>query len=78
MLEGLPVAGYTPQPQERVALVNENKRLEEIVLRALDKLEGHTEKDWLEIARYHIELGFMCANRAIFQPNRINLPGDTP
>jgi hypothetical protein len=74
----MPVHGYTPQPDENVALVNENKVLEERVLRQLDRLWTHPEVDrrWLAIARTHIEQGFMAANRAVFKPNRVVLPGD--
>lgn len=36
--QGLPVAGYKPQSDEKVALVNENKALEERILRQMDRL----------------------------------------
>ncbi len=75
---GLPVAGYQPQSTERVDLVNENKRLEEEVLRMLDRLavSKHCDGRWLAIGRTSIEKGFMAVNRAVFQPSRIALPGD--
>ena len=38
MHEGLPVAGYRPQDPVAVAIVNENKAMEEVVLRVLDGL----------------------------------------
>jgi hypothetical protein len=76
--EGLPVAGYLPQPTERVALVNANKRMEEMLLRCLDEMMTNKGFDasWTMTARRHIEIGFMCMNRAIFQPARIALDGD--
>jgi hypothetical protein len=76
--KGLPVAGYKTQTEANVALVNENKALEEQVLRQLDKLalELHVDHRWLAVGRTHIEQGFMAVNRAIFQPGRVSLPGD--
>lgn len=86
MNEGLPVKGYQPQSDEKVALVNENKVLEERVLRQLDKhVKQLGEKGpgaltvdgrWLAIARTQIEQGFMALNRAVFQPARIPLLED--
>ncbi len=75
---GLPVAGYQPQSTERVNLVNENKRMEEEVLRVLDRLAASKQCDgrWLAIGRTAIENGFMAVNRAVFQPSRAALPGD--
>lgn len=82
----LPVAGYTPQPQYKIDLVNENKRLEETILRQLDRMGGRrfdnnlepaADPRWLAIARTYIEQGFMALNRSIFKPTRIPLPGDT-
>lgn len=77
--KGLPVAGYQPQSDAKVSLVNENKKAEELVLRQLDKLNGSPAIDqrWLVIGRTHIEQGFMAINRAVFQPSRIALPNDT-
>jgi hypothetical protein len=76
--EGLPVSGYQPQAADRVALVNHAKALEEAVLRHLDALmaDKDTDKRWASIARTQIEEGFMAANRAVFKPSRIALPGD--
>lgn len=76
--DGLPVAGYRPQSSDRVATVNENKTLEEMVLRQLDKLVTSKECDgrWLALGRTHLELAFMAINRAVFQPTRVTLPGD--
>lgn len=85
--KGLPVAGYQPQSNGKVRLVNENKELEETILRRLDSLRITTAIDgqdvaidqrWLAVGRTHIEEGFMAINRAIFQPSRVKLPGDGP
>jgi hypothetical protein len=79
MTRGLPVAGYTDQPNESIAQVNENKVAEERILRVIDSLGngGLGDPRWLALARTHIETGFMCLNRAIFRPQRIAL-GDDP
>ncbi len=80
----LPVHGYSPQGEDHVAVVNENKILEERLLRRIDQLGEVTGNGarpaysprWLAIARSHIEEGFMAMNRAVFQPKRISLPED--
>lgn len=70
---GLPVAGYRPQNELAVALVNANKRMEEMALRALDALaeDPNVDKRWLAIGRTSIEQGWMAVNRAIFKPERV-------
>lgn len=78
MHEGLPVEGYRPQSSESVDLVNANKALEEQCLRSLDALVGKADMRWLRISREYLELAFMAANRAVFQPGRAKLPGDAP
>jgi hypothetical protein len=76
--QGLPVAGYKPQPTSSVVLVNANKVLEEQCLRALDALAAlpDVDKRWLAIGRTAIENGFMAVNRAVFTPARVVLPAD--
>lgn len=76
--KGLPVSGYRPQSDDKVALVNANKQVEESVLRLLDRLKEIEGIDprWLAAGRTDIEKGFMAVNRAIFQPARVELPGD--
>lgn len=75
--KGLPVAGYRPQPEENVALVNQNKIIEESILQTLDVLKTKdVDQRWLAIGRTHIEQGFMAINRAIFKPSRVKLDGD--
>lgn len=69
----LPVAGYTTQSEDRVAVVNENKQLEETVLKRLDALKADPDIDqqWLKIGRAQIEQAFMAVNRAVFKPQRL-------
>jgi hypothetical protein len=79
MTRGLPVAGYTDQPNEAINQVNENKVTEERILRVIDTLSQQAGGDprCLALARTHIETGFMWLNRAIFRPERVKL-GDDP
>lgn len=76
MTDGLPVAGYRPQPARALELVNANKLVEERVLRILDELSAMSDVDkrWLAMGRTEIERGFMAINRAIFRPSRVELP----
>jgi hypothetical protein len=74
----IPVSGYQPQSDSTIDLVNANKALEEQTLRVLDSLAGKVDPRWLAIGRTDIEKGWMAVNRAIFQPSRAKLPGDTP
>ena len=83
VVEGLPVAGYKPQSLEAVAMVNKNKQLEETLLRVCDSMRtkhrdeySPFDQRWVSIAVTHFEQGFMALNRAVFQPERIKLPGD--
>lgn len=78
--EGLPVAGYKPQSDRNVELVNGMKVTEEIVLRCLDDLAAmpDVDKRWLAIGRTQIEQGFMAVNRSIFKPGRATLSDDVP
>jgi hypothetical protein len=81
---GLPIAGYRPQSEDRIALVNEAKQLEERVLRFLDRVAtqfacvapGDLDGRWFATGRTDIEKGFMSVNRSIFKPDRIALPED--
>lgn len=87
--KGLPVAGYQPQSDEKVQLVNEFKADEERLLRKLDALSAQTfhfrnadgtltsaDLRWIAIARTAFEQGFMALNRSVFKPQRIELPED--
>lgn len=71
--QGLPVAGYKPQNDANVDLVNRNKYLEELILRVIDELgvDPNVDKRWLAIGKTNIEQGFMAINRSIFNPKRI-------
>lgn len=76
---GLPVAGYYPQSSENVALVNENKILEERVLRQIDKMRNTgiaCDQRMVALANTGIQEAFMWLNRAVFQPKRVTLPED--
>jgi hypothetical protein len=78
---GLPVAGYQAQSDENVALVNENKILEERVLRQIDKHVRNRDSQDIDqrmvaLARTGIQDAFMWLNRAVFQPKRVSLPED--
>ena len=78
--EPLPVAGYTKQPDTNVGIVNENKQIEERLLRRIDAFAsaGATfDGRWLAIAKTHFEEGFMALNRSVFKPTRVDLPEDT-
>ena len=81
--QALPVQGYKPQSQTNVDLVNENKQLEELCLRQIDKLNAMVDANpqtfngrWLNIGKTHLEQAWMAINRAVFQPARAKLPGD--
>ena len=69
----LPVAGYTTQSDDKVLTVNENKQLEETILKRLDALQANPDFDkrWLATGRTHVEEAFMAINRAIFKPQRL-------
>lgn len=76
--QGLPVGGYRPQSSAAVEAVNQNKIIEEQILRRLDgyAISPDVDKRWLAIGRTAIEQGFMAINRSIFRPDRVKLPGD--
>lgn len=77
--KGLPVAGYQPQSDAKVSLVNEAKVLEERALRQIDKLKAMgSDVDQSMVAKGMTELqdAFMWLNRAVFKPGRVALPED--
>lgn len=78
--QGLPVKGYRPtQSSANIDLVNENKVLEEMALRQIDRLKGMgSALDQRSVAEAMtcIQTGFMWLNRAVFQPGRVELPSD--
>lgn len=70
MNEGLPVAGYKPQGDDKIAAVNANKELEERVLRQIERLQSDNIHDgrMLALGKTAIQDAFMWINRAVFQP----------
>ncbi len=71
-----PVSGYRPLSDQQIALMNENKLLEELVMRQIDRHK--TDPDALQIdqrmvalANTAIQDAFMWLNRSIAQPQRI-------
>ncbi len=67
------ILGHTVPTTRSASIVNENKVLEEKVLRRLDMLvsAGDFDQRWLSIAFDKVEEAFMAMNRAIFKPERI-------
>jgi hypothetical protein len=86
----MPVAGYTPQSEDNVALANELKHAEERYLRVIDKMNeinmkrdaagisrsGQFDPRFMALARTAMQEANMWAVRAIFQPTRVKLPED--
>lgn len=72
------VKGYTQLTPQQIELANEGKELEERYLRWLDKVRSTPTVDYAmaERARTNIQQGAMWAIRAIFKPERIELPED--
>ncbi|MDE4297115.1 cyclic nucleotide-binding protein [Phaeobacter gallaeciensis] len=76
MPDPLPVNGYTSQSDEKVALVNENKLIEELVMRQLDRHvrnvnSSDIDQRMVALARTKTQEAFMWLNRAVFQPKRL-------
>lgn len=71
-----PVAGYRPLDAEQLALMNENKLLEELVLRQVDRHVRETSQNidqrFVSLARTHFQEGFMALNRSVARPQRLN------
>lgn len=44
---------------------------------ALEASASRYDQRWIAIARTHFQEGFMALNRAVFQPQRIELPEDS-
>lgn len=72
------IAGYRQLAPGDIHLANQNKQLEELVLRQLEKVAKTDGVDgrFVAIAKTHIQEGFMALNRAIFQPGRLLGPID--
>lgn len=77
---GLPVAGYRPQTERAVEVVNTNKVMEERILRMIDTIQADAglkaDPRWSAKARTSIEEGFMFLNRSIFKPERVNIDSE--
>jgi len=73
------VKDYRPLTEEMKTLANEGKELEERYLRYLDKLNARPDTDlrMVALARTNMQTTGMWAVRAIFQPERIDLPEDS-
>jgi hypothetical protein len=76
MPEPLPVKGYTPQSDYNVALVNNNKLVEELVQRQIDlhlynRDSSDIDQRMVALARTKAQEAFMWLNRAVFQPERL-------
>lgn len=70
------IKGFTDQSEENKRLVNENKVLEERVLRQLDELQNggvKFDQRCVALGRTKIQEAFMWINRGIFQPQRIDI-----
>lgn len=69
-----PVAGYRQLSPAEVGLANQNKLMEELILRQAEVVRATEGVDgrWASIAITHFQEGFMALNRAIFQPQRLS------
>lgn len=65
-----PITGYRELRPDEIALMNENKSLENVVGDQVAKVKGTLGIDqrWVAIARTHLQEGFMALNRAVAQP----------
>lgn len=73
------VKGYTKQSDLNVAMVNQNKEIEERALRVIDDhaaMGSQYDQRMVALARTKIQEGFMWLNRSVFRPERISLPDD--
>lgn len=73
------IKGFTDQTEPNKRLINANKESEERIMRVIDSLlppeKGYDARS-LNLAKTNIQQGFMWLNRAIFQPQRVDLPED--
>lgn len=72
------ILGYTSVSEDTATSVNENKQLEEIIVRRIEAFQKdpNTDKRQLALSATHIEDAFMHMNRALYKPTRVKLPGD--
>jgi hypothetical protein len=73
------VAGYTPLSAEQVVLMNQNKLLEELVMRQIDRHElfEAVDKRSVAVARTALQDAFMWLNRSVAKPQRIEPTTET-
>ena len=66
----MPVRGYNPQSDEKLALVNKGKAIEAEYIAYLKELADHplTDKRMVAIAKTQVQGGCMWAYRSVFQP----------
>lgn len=72
------IKGFTDQSEKNKAYVNLNKEHEEVLYRIIDDMKKQPEFDQrlIAVAFTQFQGAFMFLNRAIFQPQRIELPED--
>ena len=72
------IKGFTDQSEKNKAYVNVNKEIEERLYRIIDdmKAQGEFDQRLIAVAFTQFQGAFMFLNRAIFQPQRIELPED--
>jgi hypothetical protein len=73
-----PIPGYTKPGDRQIAVVSNNKVIEELVMRIVDahRAEPDFDQRLVSIAATHFMEGFMALNRAVFQPQRLEGPLD--
>ena len=75
-----PIKGYNTRPsEEQIALVNENKVMEELTLRQVDRHMNMVMNEtmtidprWVALARSQLQQGFMNLNRSVMRPARLD------
>lgn len=79
-MEHSDIKGFTDQSEKNKEIINGNKVLEERMYRRIDNLaaSGVHDADLLASAHHYFVLAYMLLNRAVFQPQRIELPEDKP
>ena len=68
------IGGYVAQSPDNIRLVNQNKVMEEQLLRRVEDLKNRHAADgrWCAVAMTHFQEGFMALNRAVMQPTRLS------
>jgi hypothetical protein len=72
------VKTYSAPSQRQIAIVNQNKTIEELVLRMLDRHRQDAEIDprLTALAQTYLQFGFMALTRAVMKPERLDGPLD--